>query len=68
MLGRTEALDEQAVWRCAEVVPPDWYGETSDIERLVEQLLIRRVKIPELIAQFKDSSRQPFPNWKDTVN
>jgi hypothetical protein len=67
-LSRTETFDDQAAWRCAEVVPPEWYGETSDIERLVEQLLQRRAKIPELIAQFRDSSRQPFPNWKDTVN
>ncbi len=67
-LSRVQTLDEQAAWRCAEIVPPEWYGETSDIERLVEQLLKRRPRVPELIMEFRNSSRQPFPNWKESVN
>jgi hypothetical protein len=67
-LSNVQSLDEQVAWQCAEIVPPEWYGETSDIERLVEQLLKRRTKVAELILAFKDSSRQPFPNWKERVH
>lgn len=67
-LSNIQSLDEQVAWQCAEIVPPEWYGETSDIERLVEQLLKRRTKVAELILAFKDSSRQPFPNWKERVH
>lgn len=67
-LGRIQTLDERKVWECAETVPTEWYGESSDMERLIEQLLCRRSKVPELIAAFRDSSRQPFPNWAERVN
>ena len=42
-------MDEEAIWRCAEEIPTEWYGETSDMERLVEALLKRRARVPELI-------------------
>ena len=59
-------MDEQKLWGCAEEIPPDWYGETSDMVRLVETLLRRRPKITQLIMEFRDSSRRPFPNWTDS--
>lgn len=67
-LSRLQTLDPQVVWRCAEMVPPEWYGETCEMERLIERLLDRRSMVHRLILEFRDSSRQPFPNWVDTVN
>ncbi len=67
-LGQIEQMDEQAMWRCAEAVPTEWYGETADIERLVEQLAKRRPRVAELIWAFKESSREPFPKWVARVN
>lgn len=67
-LGNLERLEEQAIWACAQDIPVEWYGETCDLERLVEQLAKRRSRVPELIVEFRDSSREPFPNWKDIVN
>ncbi|MGO9210836.1 MAG: HipA family kinase [Terriglobales bacterium] len=65
-LSRIETLDENAVWTCGEAVPPEWYeGEWEALERLLETLLKRRARVRELIADFRKSSRQPFPNWKD---
>jgi hypothetical protein len=61
-------MDAAAIWRCAEEVPVEWYGETSDMERLVEALLKRRARVPELILGFKNSTRKPFPNWREKVN
>lgn len=67
-LSRLQQLDEETLWHVAETVPPTWYGETCDMERLIEQLLKRRNRVPELILDFKNSSREPFPNWAERVN
>ena len=67
-LTRIVEMDAEAIWRCAEEVPVEWYGETSDMERLVEALLKRRARVPELILGFKNSTRNPFPNWREKVN
>lgn len=63
-LGRIESLAEEAVWSIAETVPPEWYdGDATTLEELVEHLLKRRTRVRELIEAFRESSRQPFPNW-----
>ena len=66
-LGNIERMDETAMWRCAEEIPPEWYGETSELERLVETLAKRRKRVAELIMQFRESSREPFPKWRTVV-
>jgi hypothetical protein len=67
-LERIEQFDEQALWLCAESVPTEWYGETGDMEKLVQHLVKRRTRVSELILAFKQSSREPFPNWVERVN
>jgi hypothetical protein len=63
-LGRLESMDADALFRIAEEAPPEWYGgDTAPLERLMEQLLERRGRVRELIEAFRDSDRQPFPNW-----
>jgi hypothetical protein len=63
-ISRIETMDPTTIWRIAEAIPPEWYGDDlSLIESLVEQLLRRRGRVRELIVQFRESSRQPFPNW-----
>jgi len=65
-LSRIETLDENAVWRCAEAIPPPWYSSEWDaLNKLLESLLKRRTRVRELIADFRKSSRQPFPNWRE---
>ena len=64
-LSRLEDLDEGQVWAVAEAVPPEWYGgDTTEVERLMEKLLGRRGQVRDLIAGFRDSNREPFPNWE----
>lgn len=66
-LSRIETIDATTLWRIAEAVPPEWYGgDLSDLERLMEQLLLRRGRVRELIASFRDSDRAPFPLWSRT--
>ncbi|MGE5112908.1 MAG: hypothetical protein ACM3JB_18740 [Acidobacteriaceae bacterium] len=41
-------------------VPQEWYSEPEDMERLVEELLRRREMVPQLIEDFRASSRNAF--------
>jgi hypothetical protein len=63
-LSRIQEMPIEELWRVAEAVPPEWY-EYDDVglEKLVEQLWKRRERVPELIHQFRTSSREPFPGW-----
>ncbi len=68
-LTRLEELAADKLWTIAEAVPPEWYGgDLAEIERLMETLLERRGRVRELIAAFRDSSREPFPFWGQTVS
>jgi len=63
-LTRVEEFAEEVLWRIAEQVPPEWYGgDPREIERLMEMLLGRRARVRELVGAFRDSNREPFPNW-----
>jgi hypothetical protein len=68
-LDRVEAFPAEELWRIAEEVPPEWYGGDSRcIERLMEMLLQRKTRVRELIEQFRDSDRRPFPQWGAAAN
>ena len=63
-LSRLEAIEAGTLWEIAEAVPPEWYGgDTAVIERLMEQMLRRRSRVRDLIGEFRDSNREPFPMW-----
>jgi hypothetical protein len=63
-LSRIEKLAPETVWSIAEMIPPEWCGGgLSALEVLVERLLARRARVRELIEAFRESARQPFPNW-----
>ncbi|MGH9774892.1 MAG: HipA family kinase [Candidatus Acidiferrales bacterium] len=64
-LERLERLDASELDQIASEIPPEWYNfETEALERLCEQLLRRRNRVSELLLDARNSSRQPFPNWK----
>ncbi len=63
-LSRVESFAAEKLWAIAEEVPPEWYGgDLRVIEHLMEMLLQRRSRVRELIGQFRDSNREPFPQW-----
>ncbi len=65
ILTKAEEADGIDLWRCAECIPPEWYQfDAEGLHRLVETLYKRRPKIRDLITAFRDSTRNPFPNWK----
>jgi hypothetical protein len=60
-LDRVENFPEEVIDQAWRRVPPTWLdGGEDELERLLEQLLMRRTRISELL---QDSSRA-FPNWK----
>ena len=62
-LSRIEAIQPETLGEIADIVPPEWYGGFEDMKRLMEQLLLRRSRVRELIESFRNSDRAPFPLW-----
>ena len=66
-LTRAEEIDEDTIWRCGVEIPEEWYeGDRDGLHRLVEVLHHRRGAIRKLITDFRKSSRNPFPNWRES--
>jgi hypothetical protein len=66
-LTKVEQAEPMDIWRCAQVVPSEWYDHDSyALETLVETMYERRLKIRDLITAFRKSTRQPFPGWTAT--
>ena len=64
-LPRLEALSARALDEAAAAVPPEWYNaDSAAMTRLLEQLDRRRPRLRELLVAVKNSSRQPFVNWR----
>jgi hypothetical protein len=67
-LTRAEEMDADTIWRCAAEIPEEWYeGDRDGLNRLVETLRHRRPTICKLITEFRRSSRNPFPNWRESA-
>jgi hypothetical protein len=63
-LTRVEEFRAEDLWAIADAVPPEWYGgDPATIEHLMETMLVRRGRVRELISAFRESGREPFPNW-----
>jgi hypothetical protein len=65
-LSRAEAFDSTDLWNLAADVPEEWYQcDAEALSRLVDTLYKRRLLIRDLITGFRNSNRNPFPNWTD---
>ncbi len=59
-----EEMPAETLWGVADQVPPEWYGgNPAEMEALMETLLKRRSRVRELITSFRESQRNPFPEW-----
>jgi hypothetical protein len=66
-LSRAEEMDAHTIWRCAADIPEEWYeGDRDGLDRLVQALHQRRGAIRNLITEFRRSSRNPLPNWRES--
>ena len=65
-LSRIEKLDPAIVREIAGEIPPEWVGhDWQPLEKLAEEIIARRGKVRDLIKAFRNSSRQPFPEWAE---
>ena len=45
-------------------IPPDWLeGDSDALDRLLERLMDRRARVPELLEQTRRAALNPFPAW-----
>src|SRR5262249_1125295 len=64
-LSQVEQIDIDDLWKIGVEVPEEWYARDSEgLTTLIETLHARRTLLRELITSFRNSSRNPFPNWK----
>lgn len=65
-LGRIETkINEAVLDEIYGEIPPQWYSaDSGELEKMLEHLLRRRKMVRELIVSARNSSAQPFPNWK----
>jgi len=65
ILSRAEQIDSADLWTLTEGMPEEWWSrhDSGDLSRLIENLCQRRSCIRDLITAFRNSTRNPFPNW-----
>jgi hypothetical protein len=64
-LSRIENLDRSEIEECVSPMPDEWcVPDPAQLTRLVERLHERRRRLRQAIIDAKNSSLQPFPNWK----
>lgn len=63
-LTKAEEMSCDAIWNCCADIPKEWYDEDVEgLERLLDNLYMRRRMIRQLVNIFRESDRNPFPNW-----
>lgn len=64
-LERIRHFPEEVVDRAIHTVPRSWIeGDEDALERLLEQLMRRRKRVADLIADCRTARANPFPAWK----
>ena len=64
-LDRIVHFPEEAVDQAVKQIPPDWLdGDEEALEQLLERLLARRKRVPELIEGCRHGKLNAFPNWR----
>jgi len=64
-LDRVVHFPEEVVDQAFRQVPPEWVeGEEDHFEQLLEKLLRRRARVPDLIADSRQARSGPFANWR----
>ncbi len=64
-LEKIESVPAELLEAVAEEIPPEWYGDSNDLEALLWRLFARREQVRELISAVWRSARAPFPAWRD---
>ena len=63
-LDQVMHFPEDVIDQAYKQMPPDWItGDTEEFERLLERLLRRRKRLPDLISDCRKAKNNPFPLW-----
>jgi hypothetical protein len=63
-LDRIRNFPEEVVDQAVKRIPPAWLEDDEDeLERLLERLMRRRERVPDLIEQSRSGRSNPFPIW-----
>ena len=63
-LSRIQECSPEPLDNASKKVPPAWYdGDWDALESLLEKLYNRRSRVPDLLREAKNASRDPFPAW-----
>ena len=63
-LSRVLNFPEDVLDRALRRLPPEWIGEdAAALEKLLDALMRRRKRIPELIECCREAPGNPFPRW-----
>jgi hypothetical protein len=64
-LDRIRNFPEEVVDQAVKRIPPAWLeGDENELERLLERLMRRRERVPDLIEQCCSGPSNPFPDWR----
>jgi hypothetical protein len=64
-LDRIRHFPEEIVDQALKEIPPAWLeDDRSELERLLERLLARRKRVPDLIESCRKARTDPFPAWR----
>ena len=63
-LTRVMHFPEEVLDRALRRIPPEWIaGEEDALEAMLERLLARRKRLPELMKSCRAGTACPFPRW-----
>jgi hypothetical protein len=63
-LSRVLHFPEEVLDRALRQIPPEWIGEDdAALQRMLERLLERKRRVPELLHGCRKASGDPFPLW-----
>ncbi|MBZ5610410.1 MAG: hypothetical protein LAP38_19275 [Acidobacteriia bacterium] len=64
-LDRIVHFPEELVDQAHKQIPPEWLeGDEGTLEALLEKLMSRRKRVPDLIQDSRRGRINPFPQWK----
>ncbi len=64
-LDRVVYFPEEVIDTAQKQIPPEWLAEDADaLQTILEKLMSRRRRVPDLIRESRSGRVNPFPGWK----
>ena len=65
-LSRIQHFPEEVIDKALREIPQQWLQneDSGELEKMMDRLLRRRKRVPDLIRDLKGGRTDPFPNWQ----